>query len=223
VAVTAKICGINDPDAMRAAVAGGAAHVGLNFYPPSPRYVLPAEAAALAALVPEGITRFGVFVDPTDEEIDAVLAETPLDLLQLHGGEAPERVAALKARTGLKAMKAVSVAEAADLERAADYLGVADWLMFDAKPPKDMKNALPGGNALSFEWQLLGGLSLHLPWMLAGGLNAGNVAEAVRQSGASAVDTSSGVEDAPGRKNPDKIRAFLAAVAALNPADQSRC
>ncbi|NKB55772.1 MAG: phosphoribosylanthranilate isomerase [Alphaproteobacteria bacterium] len=214
-AVAAKICGVNDPAAMCAAVDAGARHVGLVFYPPSPRYVTQSEAAALAALVPEGITRVGLFVDPTDAEIDAALAATSLDLLQLHGSEDPARVAALKARTGIAVMKAISVADETDIGRADAYLDVADWLMFDAKPPKDMAGALPGGNALSFEWRLLGGLSSALPWMLAGGLTAENVAQAVSLSGASVVDTSSGVEDAPGRKNPDKIRAFLNAVNAL--------
>lgn len=213
--VAAKICGINDSDAMQTAISAGARHVGLVFYPPSPRYVKPHDAAALAELVPEGVTRVGLFVDPTDAEIDAVLAETPLDLLQLHGAEEPARAAALKDRTGLKVMKAIPVADRADIDRAASYIEAVDWLMFDAKPPKDMVNALPGGNALSFEWRLLGGLSWRLPWMLAGGLDAENVAEAVRLSGASVVDTSSGVEDAPGRKNRDKIQAFLSAVNAL--------
>jgi len=214
-AVAAKICGINDPKVMRVAVDAGARHVGLVFYPPSPRYVTPHEAATLVGLVPEYVTRVGLFVNPTDAEIDAVLAETALDLLQLHGVEEPARAAELKARTGIKVMKVIPVAEQADIERAYAYVDVVDWLMFDAKPPKDMVNALPGGNALSFEWRLLGGLSWRLPWMLAGGLNAENVAEAVRLSGASVVDTSSGVEDAPGRKNGDKIQAFLDAVNVL--------
>ncbi len=214
-AVAAKICGINDSGAMRTALDEGAAHVGLNFYRPSPRYVTPAQAAELAALVPEGVTRVGVFVDPKDAEIDAVLAEVPLDLLQLHGREAAARVAELKARTALKAMKAISVADETDIASAVSYLDVADWLMFDAKPPKDMANALPGGNALSFDWRLLGGRAWPVPWMLAGGLNAGNVGDAVRLSGASVVDTSSGVEDEQGKKNPEKIRAFLAAVSSL--------
>lgn len=213
--VTAKICGINDPEAMRTAVESGARHVGLVFYPPSPRYVTPAQAAALAALVPPGIARVGLFVDPTDAEVDAVLAETTLDLLQLHGSEEPARAAAIGARTGVAVMKAISVADEADVARADAYLDAVDWLMFDAKPPKDMAGALPGGNALSFEWRLLGGRAWSLPWMLAGGLDSGNVAQAVELSGASVVDTSSGVEDAPGRKNPDRIRAFLAAVSAL--------
>lgn len=213
--VAAKICGINDPVAMRTAIEGGATHVGLVFYPPSPRAVTPAQAADLAALVPDSMSRVGLFVDPTDGEIDAVLAETPLELLQLHGSEAPGRVAEIGRRTGLKTMKAIPIASASDFARADGYLQAADWLMFDAKPPKDMADALPGGNALSFDWQLLGGRSWPLPWMLAGGLDAGNVGEAVRLSGAATVDTSSGVEDAKGKKNPERIRAFLDAVSSL--------
>lgn len=200
---------------MRAAVSSGASHVGLVFYARSPRHVTPAEAAALAALVPGTIVKVGLFVDAHDDEIDAVLAATPLDLLQLHGREPPARVAALKARTGVDVMKAISVATEGDLAAADAYFDAADWLMFDAKPPKDMANALPGGNALRFEWRWLKDREWPLPWMLAGGLNAGNVARAARLAGASVLDTSSGVEDAPGRKNPDKIHAFLAAVAAL--------
>ena len=213
--VTAKICGINDPVAMRTAVDGGASHVGLVFYPPSPRSVTPAEAAALAAVAGTRAVRTGLFVDPDDRLIDAVLSQAPLDLIQLHGRESPERVAALRRRAGRPVMKAIRVGGTADIEGATAYLDAADWLMFDALPPKDMKNALPGGNAVAFDWALLSGRAWPLPWMLAGGVNAANVADAVRLSGARVVDTSSGVEDAPGRKNPDKIRAFLAAVAAL--------
>ncbi|MEX2616015.1 MAG: phosphoribosylanthranilate isomerase [Alphaproteobacteria bacterium] len=213
--VTAKICGINDPAAMQTAVSGGASHVGLVFYPPSPRAVSPQQAAALVALAPGHVTRVGLFVDAADAAIDAVLDAVALDLLQLHGAESPERVTELKQRTGLKVMKAIPIAEEADLARADAYLPVADWLLFDAKPPKSMANALPGGNALSFEWRLLADRQWPLPWMLAGGLDSGNAAEAVRLSRAVILDTSSGVEDSPGQKNPDKIRAFLAAVAAL--------
>lgn len=212
--VRAKICGLNDPAAVRAAVDGGAAFIGLVFYPPSPRAVTPVQAAELAALVPAGIGKVGLFVDAGDDEIDAVLAATPLDMLQLHGGETPERVVVLRKRTGLKVMKVIKVAGPSDLETAPDWHDAADWLLFDARPPKDMKNALPGGNALAFDWLLLKDREFPLPWMLAGGLDAGNVAEAVRLSGARYVDTSSGVEDSPGVKNPDKIRAFLKAVAA---------
>jgi phosphoribosylanthranilate isomerase len=211
--VRAKICGLNDAASVRAAVDGGAAFIGLVFYPPSPRAVTPDEAAALAALAPAGVGKVGLFVDADDDAIDAVLASVPLDMLQLHGGESPERVAGLRARTGLKVMKVIKVAGAADLESAPDWYDVADWLMFDARPPRDMKNALPGGNALVFDWLLLKDWEFPLPWMLAGGLDAGNVAEAVRLAGARYVDTSSGVEDKPGVKSPEKIRQFLKAVA----------
>jgi phosphoribosylanthranilate isomerase len=213
--VTAKICGINDALAMRTAVEGGASHVGLVFYPPSPRSVTPAAAAALAAIAGTRAVRTGLFVDPDDALIDDVLSQVPLDLLQLHGKESPDRVAALRRRTGRRVMKAIRVGSKADIDGATAYLDAADWLMFDALPPSGMKNTLPGGNAVAFDWTLLAGRAWPLPWMLAGGINAGNVAEAVRLSGTRIVDTSSGVEDMPGRKSPDKIRAFLAAVAAL--------
>jgi phosphoribosylanthranilate isomerase len=213
--VGAKICGINDADAMQAAIDGGAAHVGLVFYAPSPRSLDPAAAAELAELVPDAITRVGLFVNPTDAEIDAVLAKASLDMLQLHGHETPARIAELRRHTGLEVMKVIKVAGPGDSAAAEAYLEVADWLMFDAKAPADLAGALPGGNALVFDWTLLGGEQWALPWMLAGGLDAANVAAAVRLSGASTVDTSSGVEDAPGRKNPSKIKMFLDAVAAL--------
>ena len=213
--VTAKICGINDPEALRAAIAGGASHVGFVFYPPSPRAVKPGEAMALAASVPERVQKVGLFVDPKDEEIDKILFMAKLDILQLHGDEGPDRVRDLKSRTGKKIMKVIKVSDPADLTRAEAYLRIADWLMFDAKPPKGMANALPGGNAVSFDWRILSGRTWPLPWMLAGGLNAGNVVEAVELSGAPVVDTSSGVEDAPGRKSVEKIRRFLRTVSEI--------
>ncbi len=213
--VRAKICGINDPVAMETALDNGASHVGLVFYPPSPRAVMPEAARPLSAIAQGRAVRTGLFVDPDDAAIDAVLNAAELDMLQLHGAETPARVSELRRRTDLTVMKVIRVGAVSDIDLATDYLAAADWLMFDALPPKDMKNALPGGNALSFDWTLLAGRDWPLPWMLAGGLNAENVAEAVRLSGARTVDTSSGVEDAPGRKNPDKIRAFLKTVAAL--------
>ena len=213
--VRAKICGLNEAQTVREAVDAGAAFVGFNFYPPSPRAVTPEQAAVLAELVPEQVGKVGLFVDADDGEIDAALDAAGLDMLQLHGRETPERVAALRARTGRRVMKAIKVAASADLERAPAYYDSADWLMFDAKPPQDMKGALPGGNALAFDWLLLKDWEFPLPWMLAGGLDAGNVEEAVRLSGARVVDTSSGVEDSPGVKSTAKIRHFLKAVAAL--------
>ncbi len=213
--VTAKICGINDPEAMRAAIAGGASHVGLVFYPPSPRAVSPGEAMALASVVPAQVQKVGLFVDPENDQIDKTLFVVKLDMLQLHGDETPERVSDLKTRTGKKVMKVIKVSEPEDLNRAEAYVRVADALMFDAKPPKGMKDALPGGNAVSFDWRILSGRRWPLPWMLAGGLTAVNVADAVGLSGAAIVDTSSGVEDAPGRKSAEKIAKFLRAVAEI--------
>lgn len=210
--VTAKICGINDPEAMRAAISGGASHVGLVFYPPSPRSVSPGEAMGLASVVPEQMRKVGLFVDPENDQIDKTLFVVKLDILQLHGSETPERVADLKSRTGKKVMKVIKVSEPDDLAQAEAYVRVADALMFDAKPPKDMKNALPGGNAVSFDWRILSDRKWPLPWMLAGGLRADNVADAVKLSNARIVDTSSGVEDVPGQKNSAKIKEFLRAV-----------
>lgn len=213
--VTAKICGINDPEAMRAAITGRASHVGLVFYSPSPRAVNPGEAMALSAVVPERVQKVGLFVDPEDDQIDKTLSVVKLDMLQLHGDETPDRVRDLKARTGKKIMKVIKVSEPEDLVRAEAYVRIADALMFDAKPPKGMKDALPGGNAVSFDWRILSGRKWPLPWMLAGGLTKYNVETAVELSGARIVDTSSGVEDVPGHKNVDKITEFLRAVAGI--------
>ena len=213
--IAAKICGVNAPAAVSAAVDGGARLIGLNFYPPSPRAVTPEAAAALVADTPPDVAKVGVFVDPDDDTLAATLAAVRLDMLQLHGGETPARVAAVRARFGVPVMKAIAVAGEADVEAAGGYAEVADWLLFDARAPKGMTDALPGGNALAFDWQLLAGRDWPRPWILSGGLDAGNVAEAVRISGARAVDVSSGVEDRRGHKNPAYIADFLTAVAAL--------
>jgi phosphoribosylanthranilate isomerase len=209
--VEVKICGVNSPAALGAAVAGGADCVGFNFYPPSPRYVTPGAARELAAAAPESLTKVGVVVDLDDAALAAILKHAPLDMLQLHGHESPQRVTEIRTRFALPVMKAVKIARADDVAGARAYCAVAERLLFDAKPPKDMAGALPGGNALTLDWQLLAGTAWPIPWMLSGGLDADNVAEALRVSGARAVDVSSGVEDKPGVKNPDKIRAVLTA------------
>ncbi len=206
-----KICGISTPAALAAAVAGGADYVGFAFFPRSPRAVTPAIAHSLAAQLPARVTKVGLAVDLDDAALAAILEAVPLDLWQLHGAESPARVAQIKARFGLPVMKVVKIAGTEDVAAAEAYIRVADRLLFDTKPPKEMTGALPGGNAVAFDWQLLAGKTWPLPWMLAGGLDSENVAEAARISGARAVDVSSGVEDRPGLKNPDKIRAFLAA------------
>lgn len=213
--IDAKICGLNDAAAVDAAVQHGARFVGFVFYGPSPRNVSPQTAAELAARVPRHVRKVGLFVDPEDRLIQAVLNAVSLDMIQLHGSESPDRVREIKQKFRLPVMKAVKIDSAASLEEIARYDGVADMLLFDAKEPKTMKNALPGGNGLAFDWELLAGATVDSPWMLAGGLQSGNVAEAVRISGAKIVDTSSGVEFEPGRKNPAEIVAFLAAVAAI--------
>jgi phosphoribosylanthranilate isomerase len=213
--VTVKICGINSPEALRAAAEAGAELIGLVFYPPSPRYVTIEQAASLAALVPAGVLKVGLFVDADDAAIARVLERVPLDMLQLHGTESPERVREVRERFGLPVMKAIPVASTQDIETAREFEGAADRLLFDAKPPKTMENALPGGNALRFDWELLRGRRWKVAWMLSGGLLASNLAEAVGITGARAVDVSSGVEDRPGHKDPARIRAFLAAAKRL--------
>ena len=212
--VATKICGLSTEEAVTAASAGGAAFLGFVFYPPSPRAITPRRAAHLCADVPAGIVRVGLFVDADDRAIAAVLAEAPIEMLQFHGSETPDRVAAAKRRFGRPVMKAVAVAGPEDVAGAAPYQDVADFLLFDAKPPRRM-DALPGGNGLVFDWELIAGRSWHVPWMLSGGLTAKSLAEAVRISGAVVVDVSSGIESCPGVKDVEKIRAFLAAARTL--------
>jgi phosphoribosylanthranilate isomerase len=206
--IDTKICGLASEAAVAAAVAGGAAYLGFNFYRPSPRSVSPERAAALGAAVPAGVRRVGLFVDAADEAIQAVLNAAPIDILQFHGQENPERVAEARHRFGLPVMKAIAVAGPEDVLAAYRYEDAADMLLFDAKPPR-RADALPGGNGLAFDWQLIAGHRWRRPWMLSGGLTAALLAEAVRISGATAVDVSSGVERRPGDKNPAKIREFL--------------
>ena len=212
--VAVKICGLSSEAAVAAAVAGGAAYVGFVFYPPSPRAVAPARAGALCAAVPSGVWRVGLFVDADDDTIQAVLDAAPLDMLQFHGRETPNRVFDAKTRFRRPVMKAVAVSGAEDALAAEHYQDAADMLLFDAKPPR-RADALPGGNGLAFDWNLIAGRRWRRPWMLSGGLMAASLDEAVRVSGAAAVDVSSGVERAPGDKDPAKIREFLEAARRL--------
>ena len=212
--VAAKICGLSTEAAVAAAVAGGAAFLGFVFYPPSPRAVTAQRAARVSARVPTGIARVGMFVDADDPAIDAVLAEAPIDILQFHGGESPERVAEARTRFDRPVIKAVAIAGAEDVLGAAPYEDVADMLLFDAKPPL-RPDALPGGNGLAFDWGLIAGRCWGCPWILSGGLTAELLPDAVRISGARAVDVSSGVESRPGEKDLAKIDAFLAAARSL--------
>lgn len=206
-----KICGLTRPEDMVAVAAAGAAYCGLNFFARSPRYVAPDMARALALMAPVGMAKVGLVVDASDAELDMILAEVPLDMLQLHGKESPGRVSEIKARYGLPVMKVVGVMDAADLPALETYAGVADQIMVDAKAPKGA--VLPGGNGVAFDWQLIAGRRWTGPWMLAGGLTPQNVAEAIRLTGARQVDVASGVESAPGVKDAALIRAFAEAAA----------
>ncbi len=207
-----KICGINDVAAMRAAAEAQADLVGFVFFPPSPRAVTPALAATLSAEAAGGPRRVGLFVDATDAAIAEVLAALPLDLLQLHGEETPARCAAIRARFSLPVMKALGIASRADLAQIGAYAPVVDRFLLDAKAPPGA--ALPGGNAAPFDWTLTAHLPVPRPWLLAGGLTPGNVAEAIRVSGAPGVDVSSGVERARGVKDTGLVAAFAIAARA---------
>ena len=207
---TAKICGITTPATLDAALAGRASHVGFVFFAPSPRDIALDRAAELAARAPDHVTRVGVFVDPDDALLDGAVAAGRLDALQLHR-TAPERVAAIRRRYDRETWAAVAIKTRADLDAAHAYLHAADRILYDARTPDSA--ALPGGMGIRFDWSLLDGFRHPLPWLLSGGLTPENVGEAVRRTGASLVDVSSGVESAPGVKDVDKIAAFLKAVA----------
>ncbi|WP_299143978.1 phosphoribosylanthranilate isomerase [uncultured Tateyamaria sp.] len=211
--VSVKICGLSHPEHVSAAVAAGAGYVGFVFFPKSPRNVSIETARALALEVPVGVAKVALVVNADDAFLDRLVAEVPLDFLQLHGQESPERVAEVKARYGLPVMKAVGVAGPEDLAKLDTYMRVADQILVDAKPPKDAN--LPGGNGVAFDWRLIAGRRWPVPWMLAGGLSRDNVAEAVRITGARQVDLSSAVETAPGQKDSGLITAFLDTVKAI--------
>ena len=214
--IAVKICGLRRPEHVKAAADAGARYVGFVFYPKSPRAVTFDVARELAAVVPPGVAKVALTVDADDAFLDALTATVPLDVLQLHGSEAPERVAAVRERYGLPVMKAVGVASEADLAQLDRFGSVADQILVDAKPSRDSE--LPGGNGIPFDWRLIAGRRWPVPWMLAGGLTPDNVAEAVRLTGAKQVDLSSGVESEPGVKDPAKIQAFMRALKVGQPA-----
>jgi phosphoribosylanthranilate isomerase len=211
--VRVKICGLRTPGDVAAVAAAGAAYAGLVFFPKSPRHLTLAAARDLALAAPDGLCKVALTVDADDATLDAILDAVPLDMLQLHGHETPARVAEVRARYGLPVMKAMGVADEGDLAGLMEMSLAADQLLIDAKPPKGAD--LPGGNGLAFDWRLLVGRKWLRPWMLAGGLTPGNVAEAVRLTGARQVDVSSGVESAPGVKDAARIAAFVEAAQGL--------
>jgi phosphoribosylanthranilate isomerase len=211
--IAMKFCGLTRPGDVSAAARAGAAYIGLVFFQKSPRNLSFETARELATLAPPGLAKVALTVNAEDATLDALMAAVPIDMVQLHGSESPDRVAEVRARTGLPVMKALGIGQAADLAQIDLYAQVADQLLIDAKPPKDA--TLPGGNGLSFDWRLLAGRKYWTkPWMLAGGLTPENVVEAVRLTGARQVDLSSGIESAPGVKDPAKMMAFAEALAA---------
>jgi phosphoribosylanthranilate isomerase len=210
--ISVKICGFTRAEDVAAACAAGARYVAFNFFAPSPRAVDVERAVALAAGVPVGVAKIALVVDADDAMLDEITARVPLDMLQLHGSEPPERVAQIKARYGLPVMKAVGVASAEDVPALESYAQVADQILVDAKAPKGAE--LPGGNGVAFDWRLIAGRRWPVPWMLAGGLTPANVGEAIRLTGARQVDVSSGVESAPGVKDAGLISAFIKAAQA---------
>jgi len=205
-----KFCGLTQVADVMTAARVGAAYVGFVFFPKSPRNVDVEQARDLALEVPVGIAKTALLVDPTDAELDTILTKVPLDMIQLHGAETPERVRDVRVQAGLPVMKAVGIAGGEDVARARDYEAAADQLLLDAKAPKDA--ALPGGNGHAFDWSLIAGVEWSVPWMLAGGLNADTVVDAVRQTGARQVDVSSGIEVRPGVKDAARMEDFARAV-----------
>jgi len=210
-ALHAKICGLSTKSTILEAIKSGADYVGFVFYAPSPRNITPEQAKKLASLVTKEVKKVGVFVNPTDQLLTSVLTQVDLDIIQLHGNETIERVQEIKKKFSKKIMKAISVVSVDDIKRAKQYENIVDLLLFDAKAPDDLEDALPGGNGIQFDWQLIANEKWAIPWMLSGGLDATNVMKAVKISGAQYVDISSGVETSPGNKDIKKIRAFLAA------------
>jgi len=213
--VAVKICGLTGPQDVVAAADAGARYVGFVFFPKSPRNVSVQQAKALAAEVPFGVAKVALTVNADDALLDEITQNVAIDILQLHGSESVERVAQIKARTGLPVMKAIGISDADDLQKIVDYGRVADMLLVDAKPPKNAD--LPGGNGLAFDWRLLAGRKWVVPWMLAGGLTPDNVQLAIQLTGARQVDVSSGVESAPGVKDPAKVAAFVSAAQDILP------
>ena len=210
-----KICGLKTPAALDAALAGGASHVGFIFFPKSPRNVTPAEAGALRQVANGRAKAVAVTVDAGDDFLDEVVAVLKPDMLQLHGAESPARVAEVKARYALPVMKAFAVREAVDLAAIQPYRGIADRFLFDAKAPANSE--LPGGNGIAFDWQVLEALDASVDYMLSGGLNAANIGKALRLAQPPGIDVSSGVESAPGVKDPALIEQFFRAVRAAQP------
>ncbi|MCY4305061.1 MAG: phosphoribosylanthranilate isomerase [Aestuariivita sp.] len=208
--IRVKICGLCRLSDVKHAVTAGVRYLGLNFFPPSSRHVTAAEALKLVIDLPEKVVTVGLFVDASNDMLHDVIRTVPLNMLQLHGAESPDRVIEVKERFGLPVIKAIGISNERDLEILDHFLPVADQILVDAKPSSESN--LPGGNGLPFDWNLIAGRKWSIPWMLAGGLTPSNLVNAITVTGACQVDLSSGVESAPGVKDHDLIDAFMQAV-----------
>lgn len=206
-----KICGLSTPETIEAGLASGANWIGFVFFPKSPRHVEYGKAKELVGPVRGKASIVALTVNASDEELDAIDEAINPDIWQLHGEESPQRVREIKQRYGRPVMKALAIRDKEDLDPIPAYEEVCDILLFDAKPPADMKTDLPGGNGIAFDWTLISGLSLKKPFMLSGGLDPENVAEAIRLTKPQGVDVSSGIESAPGIKDTQKISKFISA------------
>ncbi len=207
-----KICGLSTVETLDAACQAGADYVGFVFFKRSPRHISYEHAVKLSRLVPEGILKVALTVNADDATIEQIITSLKPDILQLHGHESPARVTEINQKFGLLTLKAIPIKDNSDIATAAPYEGVTDMILFDAKAPEDLKNALPGGNGISFDWKLLHNAAIKGDFMLSGGINAQNVAEAIALTNAAVVDVSSGVETSPGQKNVELIAQFIAAV-----------
>jgi phosphoribosylanthranilate isomerase len=211
--VHVKICGITDAETATVAAKAGARWLGFVFFEASPRDISIQDAEILRPQLPSSVERVGVFVDAPFSRIEAAIEALDLDYVQLHGLEYPSDAKRIRDQLGVSVIKAYGIREEVDLDQSEDFKSVSDLSLYDAKPPRGAK--LPGGNAISFPWQIMKSRAIEKPWLLAGGLTSENVAEAVQASGALAVDVSSGVESAPGVKSHEKIQEFLRAAKAL--------
>jgi phosphoribosylanthranilate isomerase len=207
-----KICGLKTPEMVAQACAAGAGFVGFVFYPPSVRYVEPEQAYALVQKVPAGVSSVGLFVNPTDRDLETVLGRAPMDMLQLHGEESAARVAEMRVKFELPVMKAVAIATPQDADQIGAYEDAADWLLFDTKAPAGEY----GGTGKNFDWNLLSGKKFKKPWMLSGGLNSVNIEGALKVLKPDAVDVSSGVERVRGEKDPALMREFIEKVVSIS-------
>ena len=204
-----KICGLTTLNTLSAAINSGATYVGFVFFEKSPRHLTIEQAIKMANIVPDGICKTALVVDPSDKDLDDLLDKVPLDMIQLHGHESAERVSEVKDKFGLPVMKAVGISDESDLVNLYEHSRIADQILVDAKPPKNA--VLPGGNGLSFDWKLLAGRRWSTPWMLAGGLNSSNLLQAAKLTGARQFDVSSGVETSTGVKDIKLISDFIQA------------